>query len=66
MSKRTKTEIIIAALLLIVEIIVVLICRFGEALNAASVDTYMTALFINIDMFYVIALQIINSNWKDK
>ncbi len=69
MSKKAIIEIIIAALLLIVEIIVILVCRFGEALNAVSVDTYMTALiaiFINIDMFYVIALQIINSNWRNK
>lgn len=69
MSKRAKIEIIIAALLLIVEIIVVLVCRFGEALNAVSVDSYMTAviaIFINIDVFYIIALQIVNSNWKDK
>lgn len=69
MSKRALIEILIAALLLIVEIIVVLVCRFGEALNAVSVDSYMTAvivIFINIDMFYIIALQIINSNWKNK
>ena len=69
MSKRALIEILIAALLLIVEIIVVLVCRFGDALNAASVDSYMTAIiavFINIDVFYLIALQIINSNWKNK
>ena len=69
MSKRALIEILIATLLLIVEIIVVLVCRFGDALNAASVDSYMTAIiavFINIDVFYLIALQIINSNWKNK
>ncbi len=69
MSKKTLIQIIIAALLLLVEIIVVLVCRFGEALHAASVDAYMTALltvFINIDVFYLIVLQIINSNRKNK
>lgn len=69
MSKKTLTEIIIAVLLVVVEVIVVLVCRFGEALSADSIDVYMTsllAIFINIDVLYAIALLIINSHSKNK
>ena len=69
MSKKALFEIIIAALLVIVEVVVILTCSSGEALNAANADAYMTSLlavFINIDVLYLIVLQIINSNWGKK
>ena len=70
MKKRALVELIIAVLLVVIEVVVVLICRFSDdALNAASMDVYMTsviAIFINIDVIYAIALIIVNQWLNDK
>ena len=70
MKKRVLVESIIAALLVVIEVVVVLVCRFSDdALNAASMDVYMTsviAIFINIDVIYAIVLIIANSYLNNK
>ncbi len=70
MKKRALIELIIAALLVVIEVVVVLICRFSDdALNAPSMDVYMTsviAIFINIDVVYAIVLIIVNQWLNDK
>ena len=70
MKKRVLVESIIAALLVVIEVVVVLICRFSsDALNATSMDVYMTsviAIFINIDVIYAIVLIIVNSHFNNK
>ena len=66
MKKKYLTELIIAILLLVIEIIVVSV-MYSDAKNAQSTDVYMTALiaiFINIDVIYGIILIIFNGNWR--
>ncbi len=66
MKKRMLIESLLAALLLLAEVITIAVC-YSEAASAKSPDLYLTsivALFINLDVFYGIVLLIVNGNRK--
>ena len=66
MKKKYIIEIVIAALLVLAELIVIL-CTYSEALHAPNTDIFITsiiAIFTNIEVLYGIGLAIFNSAWR--